>query len=365
MEAQKEVEMSELEELQTKKLWHQLTLKLLIYVKDKNIQKKVNLLDFYNKFVQPIESKMNSFALVEIVSYVIPFFKESKEAVEFLDSLELKVKDKMEALIFAKVLKGEILLDKLKNQQDCLVVITDVDKLLSDLDEISPVHSRYYLLASHLYRIQGKHTEYYRTCLKYLGSIDLSTISPPDKLRNAFLLGLAALLSDDIYNLGELLMHPILDSLTNTSNYWLVELLNAFNNGDITKFAKMKPQWASIPDIAVQEHKLRQKISLLCLMEMTFKRQAKNRRLSFQEIANETQLSLDQIEMLVMKALSLGLVKGKIDQVSEGVYLEWVQPRVMNKIPIAAMINRLDSWCTEVKNMQYRMQDEAQEFLKV
>lgn len=365
MAAEKEVEVFELEELQSKKLWHQLTLKLLLYVKNPNVQQKVNLLEFYTKFIQPIESKMNSLALVEIVSYIIPFYKEPKEAVTFLESLEPKVKDTVEALIFAKVLKGEILLDKLKNQPECLVVITDVDKLLSDLDEISPVHSRYYLLASHLYRIQGKHTDYYRTCLKYLGSIDLSTINQQDQMRNAFLLGLAALLSDDIYNLGELLMHPILDSLTNTSNYWLVELLNAFNNGDITKFAKMKPQWASIPDIAVQEHKLRQKISLLCLMEMTFKRQAKNRCLSFQEIANETHLSLDQIEMLVMKALSLGLVKGKIDQVSEGVYLEWVLPRVMNITPIASMIGRLDSWCTEVKNMQYRMQDEAQEFLKL
>lgn len=360
-----QVQVEELEELQTKKLWHQLTLKLLAYVKEPDNQNNVNLLKFYNRFVQPIETKMNAFALVEIISYVIPFFHEPQDAVLFLEMLEPKIKDKVEALIFAKVLRGEILLDKMKNQQECLVIITDVDKLLSDLDEISPVHSRYYLLASHLYRIQGKHTEYYRTCLKYLGSIDLSTISPPDQLRNAFLLGLAALLSDDIYNLGELLMHPILDSLTNTSNYWLVELLNAFNNGDIAKFAKMKPQWSSIPDIAVQEHKLRQKISLLCLMEMTFKRQAKNRCLSFQEIAQETQLSLDQIEMLVMKALSLGLVKGKIDQVSEGVYLEWVQPRVMNKTPIAGMISRLDSWCTEVKSMQYRMQDEAQDFLKV
>lgn len=356
---------SEIEDLRSKKLWHQMTLKILTLVKDPTYTSNNHLLQFYNKFVKPIEGKINAFALVEIISYVIPYFDEPQDAVLFLETLEPKIKDKVEALIFAKVLKGEVLLDKMKNQQDCLVVITEVDKLLSDLDEISPVHSRYYLLASHLYRIQGKHTEYYRTCLKYLGSIELSTISPPDQLKNAFLLGLAALLSDDIYNLGELLMHPILDSLTNTSSYWLVELLNAFNNGDITKFTKMKSKWASVPDIAVQEHKLRQKISLLCLMEMTFKRQAKNRCLSFQEIANETQLSLDQIEMLVMKALSLGLVKGKIDQVSEGVYLEWVQPRVMNKTPIAGMIGRLDSWCTEVKNMQYRMQDEAQEFLKV
>lgn len=35
------------------------------------------------------------------------------------------------------------------------------------------------------------------------------------------------------------------------------------------RFEKMKPQWGSIPDLATQEIKLRQKISLLCLMEVS------------------------------------------------------------------------------------------------
>ena len=34
--------------------------------------------------------------------------------------------------------------------------------------------------------------------------------------------------------------------------------------------------------------------------------------------------------MLVMRALSLGLVKGTIDEVDESVHMTWVQPRVLN-----------------------------------
>jgi len=34
--------------------------------------------------------------------------------------------------------------------------------------------------------------------------------------------------------------------------------------------------------------------------------------------------------MLVMKALSLGLVKGSIDEVDHRVHLTWVQPRVLD-----------------------------------
>lgn len=86
----------------------------------------------------------------------------------------------------------------------------------------------------------------------------------------------------------------------------------------------MKPIWSKIPDLAAQEIKLRQKISLLCLMEMTFKRSATQRSISFEDIANETQLPLKEVELLIMKALALDLVKGEIDQVAGVVNMSWV-----------------------------------------
>lgn len=49
---------------------------------------------------------------------------------------------------------------------------------------------------------------------------------------------------------------------------------------------------------------------------MTFKRPSHNRQLTFAEISKETKLPINEIELLVMKALSQGLVKGAIDQVS-------------------------------------------------
>ena len=36
------------------------------------------------------------------------------------------------------------------------------------------------------------------------------------------------------------------------------------------------------------------------------------------------------VESLVMRALSLDLVKGMIDEVDEKVHMTWVQPRVLN-----------------------------------
>jgi 26S proteasome regulatory subunit N9 len=51
-------------------------------------------------------------------------------------------------------------------------------------------------------------------------------------------------------------------------------------------------------------------------MEAVFKRTKEERsKMSFSEISAETRVTIDEVEHLVMKALSLGLIKGSIDEV--------------------------------------------------
>merc|ERR1712112_675202 len=110
-------------------------------------------------------------------------------------------------------------------------------------------------------------------------------------------------------------MGEVLQSLKGRENEWLINLLLAFNSGDVAKFRQLKPQWATQQDLAYNETLLFEKVCLLCLMEMTFRREATQRQISFKEISEATTLPINQVELLVMKALSQGLVKGKIDQV--------------------------------------------------
>lgn len=64
------------------------------------------------------------------------------------------------------------------------------------------------------------------------------------------------------------LAHPILDALKGSDMEWLMELLYTFNEGNISKFEAMKTQWSTQPDLVAQEMQLREKIRLLCLMEV-------------------------------------------------------------------------------------------------
>ncbi|KAK1128843.1 26S proteasome non-ATPase regulatory subunit 13 [Melipona quadrifasciata] len=356
-------EWAQLEELYNKRLWHQLTLKLETFVKHPVLQKGDKLVQLYVNFLSTFENKINPLSLVEILAYVIQQFQDKQEAIKFLEKTESKVKSSNEAVALCKVLTGQILLEKLNNQEQAKQIIEEVETMLDNADGITTVHGRFYLLASRLYRLQGKHAEYYRTALRYLGCIDLNNLSRQEQEQHAFFLGLAALLGEGVYNLGELLAHPVLQSLKGTPNSWLVDLLQAFNAGDIVALEKLKPQWSKVADLAAQELKLRQKISLLCLMEMTFKRQANNRQLTFAEISQETRLPLGEVELLVMKALAQGLVRGAIDQVAGTVNMTWVQPRVLDRTQIAGMVQRLDGWCKDVNSMERLLESRASEIL--
>ncbi len=73
----------------------------------------------------------------------------------------------------------------------------------------------------------------------------LSTSVAGEQLERAFNLGLAAVLGKGVYNFGELLAHPILEVLKETDKQWLVDLLYAFNAGNIPKFDELKTNWAA------------------------------------------------------------------------------------------------------------------------
>ena len=45
-----------------------------------------------------------------------------------------------------------------------------------------------------------------------------------------------------------------------------------------------------------------------------------------------------------MNAFSLGLVKGKIDEVSQTVNITWIQPRVLGSDQIQVIISQIDDW---------------------
>jgi 26S proteasome regulatory subunit N9 len=78
--------------------------------------------------------------------------------------------------------------------------------------------------------------QYYHNALLFLSSVQLEELSMTERQSRAFDLCMAALLAKGLYNFGELLMHPILETLVGTKTQWLRQLLMFYNTGDLQGF---------------------------------------------------------------------------------------------------------------------------------
>merc|ERR1712079_413526 len=127
---------------------------------------------------------------------------------------------------------------------------------------------------------------------------------------------------------------------------WLINLLVAFNSGDVKAYDKLRPQWTKQADLNGNQEILFEKLCLLVLMEMTFRRDAK-------------------VELLVMKALSKGLVKGSIDQVAQTINLTWVQPRVLDREQLKTIMGKITTLKDSIVSMETMIENNANEILTV
>lgn len=224
----------------------------------------------------------------------------------------------------------------------------DLDKCESILDTFdsveTEVHANFYHVSASYYQHQHEFAKYYRTALLYLACVDLKDVTENDRQRIAYDLSIAALVSESIYNFGELLLHPILDSLTKTPHAWIRDLLFAFNRGDLYAYNILQQHLDANTLLKQHQQFLYQKISLAALTQLVFSRPPQDRSMTFSVISQETKVQPDEIEHLIMKALSLGLLRGSIDQVAEVARITWVQPKVLDRTGIEAMRTRLREW---------------------
>jgi 26S proteasome regulatory subunit N9 len=62
-----------------------------------------------------------------------------------------------------------------------------------------------------------------------------------------------------------------------------------------------------------------------------------------------------------MKALSLGLIKGSLDEVDQAVNVTWVQPKVLDRQQINIVVNQLTDWSERVKRTLVAVEEQALE----
>ncbi|KAL2397069.1 putative 26S proteasome regulatory subunit rpn9 [Exophiala dermatitidis] len=340
------------EDLWERKLWHQLTDTLLDYFsKPESTSQR---LPIYNTFIISFADKINQLKLVKLGLSASEQIKDDNERSQFLQTLAERVDkpDSEEAYVYTITELASVYL-RLGETSKAREQLDKAQKTLDQFDFVeNVVHAAFYRVNADYFQAQGDYTSYYRNSLLYLACIEESELTPEQQQKRAYDLAIAALVSDTIYNFGELLLHPILDVLKPPHpNSWLRELLFAFNRGDLSAFDRMSDNLAKDHNLDSHRLFLWQKINLAALTELVFKRPPHDRAMTFKTISQETNVKADEIEHLIMKALSLGLLRGKIDQVAGVAKINWVQPKVLERSQIEGMRTRLKEWDHNVNEL--------------
>ncbi|GAA5840507.1 hypothetical protein JCM11251_007606 [Rhodosporidiobolus azoricus] len=393
------------------RLWYQLTLTLESFL---SLPTSAPFrIDLYRSFISSFAAKLDPLKHASIAVSVARTFENGSEAVEFLDGLlpgltapvavsaseEKKKAEKKEGkdkeaekdeaastkpppsppasmpktsdpdcrqpFVLLTMERAHFLL-LLGQADETKEAMERCERILEGLDSVETVvNAAFYRVSGDYWKAKAEFADYYRNSLLYLACIDPSRdLSPSDRQSRAHDLGISALLGS-IYNFGELLMHPILESLVGTEGEVVKKLLEVFNRGDIAGFERLVPEIGE-KEPFLQQHFpfLREKICLLALIEAVFKRPTSDRTLlPFSVISREAQVPVDEVEHLVMKALALKLIRGTLDQVSSHVSISWVQPRVLDRTQIDGLRARLSEWTDKVAGVELGAREGAGELI--
>ncbi|KAF2305447.1 hypothetical protein GH714_005368 [Hevea brasiliensis] len=355
-----------LADLYQRKLWHQLTLKLEQFVAFAVVQAGDTLIQLYHNFISDFETKINLLKLAHFAVIVSKQYKEKDAAISYLEGVIEKLRATREQRNEEPILyiKMQLAIFKLEqgDQKECKKLLEDGKSTLDSMTDIDPSVGKERSLIAALVELLVEMDCQIVINVSNIGTAVLDTqpqlgcwdclLQLLALLDLAFDLSLSALLGDNIYNFGELLAHPIINSLLGTQVEWLYYILQAFNSGDLVRYQELcRVHNASLraqPALVENEQKLLEKINILCLMEIIFSRPSEDRTIPLSVIAERTKLFIEDVEHLLMKSLSVHLIEGIIDQVEGTVHVSWVQPRVLGIQQIKSLRERLDNWLDKV-----------------
>lgn len=402
------------------KLWHQLTVLILEFVSDESVSSnllpvegddKNTFLGLYSKVVSTVAGKINQLSLARIATSVAFCSLEaagssssSSSSFTLEDSQKLlqDLLDNQEAQQLANngntlavlYLQSKISLltlqantendtpenenDSKKEKLDKIYSIIKTNgpllkQLVSDTPEAIIVNSAHYETSTTYYKIVGPPEAFYNEAVDYLNyyqpkeGADAATDTKSQTL--AIDLCLAALTGEGVYNLGQVVNNPILKVLATTPQAWLVEMLQACARGNVNDFKKLcqetyPAQIASQPALVNMGQQMQEKITLLGLIELVFAKPASERNLTFKEIAEGLEIPVDQVEWVIMRAFSVKLMEGTMDEVggeenggSGSVHVTWILPRALSADQMTDLAGQFGAWATKVNSTKEVMQE--------
>jgi len=199
---------AQMQELYSRKLWHQLTVLLESLVAKPGTTELLAAL--YDTFITDFKSKLNKLALARLQIKVAQQYDAEDQAAAFGSTIaEEARKDDPEACayILSELARLDLGFGKVK---ECKEKLDEAAGFLDGLAGVELcVQAAFYRAWSAYYKIKGPAAEFYKNALLLLAYAPLSEMSQAEGVTISFDLGIAALVGENLYNFGELLEHPV------------------------------------------------------------------------------------------------------------------------------------------------------------
>lgn len=353
-----------------------------------SLQSPAALSKFQSQFLHSLSNKINQIAYTKLSIYVSRSATSPLDAIKLLEQLksELPSLQSEQSLVLFNM---EISRRMIQNGQ-----LEEIKEKLNEsrtiIDRYSGVmateiYSLFYLAHLEYHKVKGTPQEYFSNAMLYLTYTPLNEIEPKQQIQLAQDISLSALLGAQIYNFGEFLQHPILNLLKESdsnTHTWIPTMLNQFNQGDIAGFEQLFTQIKSQnPLLNMNSDFLHQKIRIMALIELIFQKtnevqssesssasstsneKSGRKTLTFTEISSHCKIEVSAVEVLLMKALSLHVIKGIINEIEQNFRIKWVQPRVLNSAQIGQLKTKLHHWSAQVDQAIVLVQNNAEQII--
>ncbi|KAM9938212.1 hypothetical protein OXX80_002272 [Metschnikowia pulcherrima] len=361
----------QLEDYYERKLWNQLAISLEeLYSIPESKQGELRA-QIFTRFLAQFQNKLNP---IKVVDLLLQSFDEPSTCLQKLGELEQLLVGELtkklssrrventesaiaddEAIVYVRlqIARYALLMNDRSRAEEILEAASEKFDTTLQNEYSSKINAAFYLTKCQNYKIRENYNLFYTNGLLYLSSLD-TPLFPEERLAFCHDLCIAALLGDKIYNFGELILHDILTTIAapESEYFWLYNLIQTLNAGQLEKFTEWsKEAFTRSPQLAHHKQFLHEKIVIMSLLELISTKSSSDKKISFAEICSITGTAADNVEFLIIKCFSLGLIKGFINQIDQVLVVTWLQPRILNLDQVKTLYNHVVNWNQKVEKL--------------
>jgi len=354
-------------EFTARKLWHEMTSGSATLLEDKSFCKEFGRA-FHDSILRTNREYMNPFAYARMVLLVGTSISDPGALVEFLTVNA--VTPEYEANESIRCEEACVRILRMQDRTLYEKAVAEIEAYLGKQERLSVanlLHMQYHRMRAAAEWLEGNYDAYYHSVFQYLAYCDAKVTLPAvDVDILATRLATAALCSSKVHNFGEFVTNSVITGALKADNLTLFEILHSFNDGDVQRFEAVAKSGAlnGIEALAKNTEALRRKVTLMALLHLVFYTPVDKRIFTFTQIAERCSVPKEKVEIVLLKAFALGLIKGGMDEIEETVNVTYIQPRVLHMAEIATFTQNLTKWSDQVTSTERGMTNYLQKLME-